>query len=117
MRRLPRGVCRSINKTNLSELLNVINGSILVVGSDTSFIHLAIALKKPTVCVCYGNQVGADSCYGYEDINHWIFSEDFDKIDVSEVDGDIDKTLSYIKKTGSVPQKKFAMSFFNQQPQ
>jgi ADP-heptose:LPS heptosyltransferase len=104
-----------INKTNLNRLCNVIDGSRLVVGNDTSFVHLAVALKKPTICICYGMQIGADSCYGYKDINHWIFSENFDKIGAPEVNGKIDEVLSYLDRTVSAPKERFVMSFFEKQ--
>lgn len=103
-----------INKTSLNELCRLINGAAVVVSNDTSFVHLGIAFKKPTVCVCYGKQIGADSCYGYEDINYWIFSEDFDKIEASEVSKKLDDVLSYADKNGPVPKAKFTVSFFEQ---
>jgi len=100
-----------INKTNLSELTNLINGSVLVLGNDTSFVHLAIALMKPTVCPLYGKSIGADSFYGYEDINQWVFLENFSNIEPREVGEKVEKALAYIKAEGSVPRKKFALSF------
>jgi hypothetical protein len=101
-------------KTNLSQLCQIIAGAKLVVANDTSFTHLGVALRRPTVCVCFGPQVGADSCYGYKDIDHWFFWYGEKKLEPPAVIEKIDELLSYINATPAVPKTDFALSFFDQ---
>jgi len=62
-----------VNKTNLEELCILIKNSKLIVANDTSFIHIGIAFKKPTVCPILNTQLGVDSLYGYKEINKWVY--------------------------------------------
>jgi ADP-heptose:LPS heptosyltransferase len=64
-----------VNKTTLEELCILIKNSKLIVANDTSFIHIGIALKKPTVCPILNTQLGVDSLYGYKEINKWVYIE------------------------------------------
>lgn len=65
-----------VNKTNLRELCFLIKNCKLVLANDTSFIHIGIAFKKHTVCPILNTQLGADSLYGYKEINHWVYVKD-----------------------------------------
>lgn len=62
-----------ISKTSLEELCILIKNSILVLANDTSFIHIGIALKKPTVCPILNTSIGVDSLYGYRPFNKWVY--------------------------------------------
>ena len=101
-----------INKTNLNELCSVIKGSSLVIGNDTSFIHIAIAFKRPTICVGY-NTSGVDTNYGYQDINTWILSKNILETSVATVIGAAEKITAYIKTNPDFPREGFKTSFFN----
>jgi hypothetical protein len=103
-----------MGKTSLPELCRVIAGAKIVIANDTSATHLAIALQRPTVCVCFGPQIGADSCYGYKDINHWFFWYGTKKVEPGEVIKKTGEVLSYIDGALSVPKTDFALSFFDQ---
>ncbi len=101
------------NRTNLQELCAVLNGAAIVVGNDTSVIHIGVACRRPTVCVCYGKQIGADSCYGYEGMNDWIFGDDFKGIDPRTVIEKIEKVFSFTHSPEKMRHIKFAPSFFD----
>ena len=62
-----------VGQTSLQELIAVVRDSDLVISGDTSIIHLAIALKKPTLCPAGGGQFGMFTDYGYPGINHWVY--------------------------------------------
>lgn len=47
----------------------------LVVANDTSFIHIGIAFKVPTICPIMNSYLGVDSLYGYKKINRWVINE------------------------------------------
>ena len=38
-------------------------------------LHLAVALRKPSICIVGGGQFGAFARYGYPDINHWLWQK------------------------------------------
>jgi len=52
------GVQNWAGRTSLSDLIRVIAGAQLVVGSETSGLHMAAALAKPSVCVLGGGHYG-----------------------------------------------------------
>ncbi|MEK7138449.1 MAG: glycosyltransferase [Patescibacteria group bacterium] len=62
-----------VGQTSLQELIAVIRDSSLVVSCDTSVIHIAVALKKPTLCPAGGGQFGMFTDYGYPSTNHWVY--------------------------------------------
>lgn len=62
-----------VNKTTLKELCILIKNAKLVIGNDTSFIHIGIAFQKPIICPILNTQLGVDSLYGYEEINKWVY--------------------------------------------
>ena len=47
-----------IGKTTLCELTELIRGAVLLVGNDTSAIHLASAVRTKSVCICSGYEEG-----------------------------------------------------------
>jgi hypothetical protein len=103
-----------MGKTKMPELCRILAGATMVIANDTSFTHLAIALRKPTVCLCFGPQKGADSCYGYQDINHWFFWEKRDEVMPPAVIEKTGELLEYLKRTPDAPKARFAASFFDQ---
>ena len=62
-----------VSKTDLETLCLLIKNSKIVVANDTSFIHIGIAFKVPTVCPIMNDYLGVDSFYGYQKINKWVF--------------------------------------------
>lgn len=60
-------------KTSLKELAALIAESELVLTNDTSTVHMAIALKKPSLCITGGGQFGMQADYGYPDANVWAY--------------------------------------------
>lgn len=64
-----------IGKTSIEETARLIKGSLLCISNDTSFVHMAIAQKIPTLCILGGGHWSRVGFYGYPDINKWIFDE------------------------------------------
>jgi len=62
-------------KTDLESLCILIKNAKLVVANDTSFIHIGIAFKIPTICPIMNSYLGVDSLYGYKKINKWVINE------------------------------------------
>ena len=62
-------------EADIERLMVLIKHSFMVLANDTSFIHLAIALQVPSICVLNNEGMGAYSFYGYEDINKWVFDD------------------------------------------
>ena len=62
-------------KTDLESLCILIKNARLVVANDTSFIHIGIAFKIPTICPIMNSYLGVDSLYGYKKINKWVINE------------------------------------------
>ena len=62
-------------KTDLESLCMLIKNAKLVVANDTSFIHIGIAFKIPTICPIMNSYLGVDSLYGYEKINKWVINK------------------------------------------
>lgn len=60
-------------QTSFKDLITLVEHCFLVFANDTSTIHIAIALKKPSLCVTGGGQFGVATDYGYKDINIWAY--------------------------------------------
>ncbi len=60
------GVASLVGKTNLSEVMNIIKQSSVLVGHDSGLMHIAASLKKPTFIVWGGS---SPSQFGYEWLN------------------------------------------------
>ncbi len=69
----PHSFIDLVGQTSLEELSALIRESKFVISGDTSIVHLAIALKKPTLCPAGGGQFGMFTDYGYRAINHWAY--------------------------------------------
>ncbi|MCR4328853.1 MAG: glycosyltransferase [Patescibacteria group bacterium] len=64
-------------KTSFEELLALIAGCAFVFGNDTSTIHFAVALQRPSLCVVGGGQFGVAVNYGYRDMNVWAYEKTY----------------------------------------
>lgn len=69
-------VINLIGKTTIKELKFLISKSEFVLCNDTGFVHLAIALKKPSVAII-GWDEGLYSHYGYPKINKWVTNKKY----------------------------------------
>lgn len=118
-----------IGKTNFIEFVEIIRSSRLVVTNDTSSVHLAVALKVPSLCIVGGGNFGMFSDYGYEDINRWVYEKspcfgDNWRCGASLRDGmspcvaavklekvleELENLLEYINGTDNIPQKSFGV--------
>lgn len=61
-----------IGATGTRELLAVIGHARVVVSNETSFAHLAVALRVPSLVIVGGGHLGRCSLYGYEGRNRWL---------------------------------------------
>lgn len=50
----PDRVVNLINKTTIVEMIEVIHGSSLVIGNDSSAVHIAAATRVPSICIAPG---------------------------------------------------------------
>ena len=62
-------------EADLPRLFVLIKHSFMVIANDTSFVHLAIALRAPSICILNNEGMGAYSFYGDENINKWVFDD------------------------------------------
>ncbi|MBI2033716.1 MAG: glycosyltransferase family 9 protein [Candidatus Liptonbacteria bacterium] len=60
-------------ETSFREMTALVKHCALVVANDTSTIHVAIALKKPSLGISGGGKFGLSVLYGYKDINMWVY--------------------------------------------
>jgi len=64
---LPAGTVQNLTgKTTLIQLIELIGGSALVIGNETSAIHIAAATKTPSVCILGGGHFGRFTPYPNE---------------------------------------------------
>jgi|GEM_PF-7065502 ADP-heptose:LPS heptosyltransferase len=108
-------------KTTINDLKYLIKESLFLFCNDTGFVHMAIALQKPSVAVVGGN-VGYITHYGYKKINRWVCDRNavclfdnwrclrssvgavapcIDSISASEVSEEVKSLLNYLKKSDS----------------
>ncbi len=64
-----------VGKIDIAEVASVIRDSALLLSNDTGPVHIAVALKNPSLTILGGGQFGMISLYGYSDINKWIYKE------------------------------------------
>src|SRR3989344_887998 len=64
-----------VGRIGIAEVASVIKDSFLLLSNDTGPVHIAVALKKPSLAILGGGQFGMISLYGYPDINKWIYKE------------------------------------------
>lgn len=118
--RLPGSVNLS-GKTTINDLKYLIKESLFLLCNDTGFVHMAVALQKPSVAVVGGN-VGYITHYGYKKINRWVCDKKakclFDNwrclrsnngvvapcigsISAKDVSDEVESLLNYLKKADS----------------
>lgn len=119
-------------RTSFKDLIALVRQSFMVFAIDTSTIHVAIALKKPSLCITGGWQFGLSTEYGYEDINVWAYTKTqcyFDNwrcareipygepspcIKAVTLEAVLEKLRSltaYLRQPGPYPRKKFKARF------
>ena len=99
---------------NLRQVCILIKHAALTLCNDTSFVHLAVALAAPCVCISRNHNVGAGSCYGYEDIDQWVFGDAIETIEADAVKKTVQHIISHLAKNGSVSKREFTLSYFEQ---
>jgi ADP-heptose:LPS heptosyltransferase len=62
-----------VGSLSLPQLIALINESLFVFTNDTAPVHIAVALKKPSLCVVGGAHLGILSLYGYPNLNVWVY--------------------------------------------
>lgn len=75
--KISREIINMIGKTSLRESIQIIQESVVVLAGDTGMMHIAAALKKPTVSV-WGSTIpafGMTPYYGKYDIPHHIIEQ------------------------------------------
>ncbi|MBI2048886.1 MAG: glycosyltransferase [Candidatus Liptonbacteria bacterium] len=119
-------------KTSFEELLSLIANCFMVFTNDTSTVHLAVALKKPSLCVVGGGQFGVAVDYGYADINRWVYKKTdcffdnwhccrglapnvpspcVDAVRVTDVMKELAPLVASLEKTTPYPKERFAARF------
>ncbi|MEK9180207.1 MAG: glycosyltransferase family 9 protein [Patescibacteria group bacterium] len=119
-------------ETSFFELAVLVKHCALVVSNDTSTIHVAIALKKPSLGISGGGKFGLSVLYGYQDINVWVykrmdcyndnwhcaFSVPYDApspcvaaVTTEMVLEKLQSLVEYLRKTDLYPREKFKARF------
>ncbi|MDP2598532.1 MAG: glycosyltransferase family 9 protein, partial [Candidatus Liptonbacteria bacterium] len=119
-------------KTSLRDLANLVYGSFFTFANDTSVVHFAIAIEKPSICIAGGGQFGCFANYGYSDINHWLWKKTacyFDDwhchrglppgapapcveaVPFSAALVKVESLVDYLEKNKSYPREKFSPNF------
>lgn len=132
-RRCSGRVVNAAGATSFNELTALIAHSFLVFTNDTSTVHLAVALRKPSLCVVGGGQFGVAVDYGYRDINRWLYRKTscfFDNwhcsktlpnnapcpcveaVTADQAIESLHSLVSYLRKTAGYPRERFSIGFF-----
>ena len=64
-----------VGELSVAELISVIDHCLFVLTNDTAPVHLAIALKKPSVCIMGLGIFGVSDHYGYPRVNRWVWEK------------------------------------------
>lgn len=128
----PVKVLNLAGETNFEEMLSLVANCFMVFTNDTSTVHLAVALKKPSLCVVGGGQFGVAVDYGYRDINKWVYkktdcffdnwhccrglrgnvpSKCVDAVSVNDVMSTLKPLVQYLQSSKSYPRENFALRF------
>ncbi len=62
-------------RTSLGELIAILGNSKFIFTNDTSLVHFAVALRKPSICVTGGGHFGMFANYGYPGKNRWLYKK------------------------------------------
>lgn len=123
-------------RTSFKDLVALVRHCLLVFANDTSTIHVAVALKKPSLGVAVGGLFGLVADYGYKDINLWAYQRTpcyFDNLQcarevphgapspcVAAVTTDmvlekLRSLIAYLLRTGYYPREPFHAKFEDKQ--
>ncbi len=64
-----------VGQFNISGVAQMINSAELLLSNDTGPVHIAVALKKPSVAILGGGHFGIISLYGNPEINKWVYKK------------------------------------------
>ena len=119
-------------QTSFKDFVGLIKNSLIVLASDTSSVHIAVAEKTPSLCIAGGGFFGMFSEYGYKDINRWVYKElpcfgdnwhcslkvkmgepvpCIAAVKVENVLRELESFLLYIRKEKKIPNSKFSIGF------
>lgn len=130
---VPRSSIKNLaGETSFREMAALVKHCALVVSNDTSTIHVAIALKKPSLGISGGGKFGLSVLYGYKDINIWVykrtecyndnwhcaFSVPYNMpspcvaaVTTEMVLEKLQSLVAYLRQTDSYPREKFRVRF------
>jgi ADP-heptose:LPS heptosyltransferase len=120
-------------KTSVDEYVAFIAHSLLSFSNDTAPTHIAVALKKPSLSILGLGHFGANSLYGYPDINKWEYAKGASclcdnwrcihtvgpedptpciaSISIEAVATDLRELLAYLDANPDHPKKAFEIAF------
>ncbi len=64
-----------VGEFSVAQLVSVINNCLFVLTNDTAPVHIAVALKKPSLCIMGAAIFGVSDHYGYPRINRWAWAK------------------------------------------
>ena len=130
-----RGRCLDlIGRTAIAEIIALIDRARMVLTNDTSAVHIAVALKRPSIAILGGGHFGKISLYGYSDINKWVYTETgcfgdnwrcardlrggevapcIEAVTVKQVGDCVAALLEYLSKTRAYPRRAFQASYLS----
>jgi ADP-heptose:LPS heptosyltransferase len=119
-------------QTSFEDLIALVQYCFLVFANDTSTIHVAVALKKPSLGVSGGGQFGVSTGYGYKDITIWAYKKTpcyndnwrcsrevpygmpspcVAAVTLEMVLEKLQSLTAYLRQTDSYPREKFRIRF------
>lgn len=120
-------------RTSVSEYIALVHNSLLSLSNETAQVHLAVALKKPSLTILGGGHLGLLSLYGYDDINRWLYKKNIAclrdnwrcihtvgpndpapciaAIGVEEVARELQSLIEYIGSEKNYPREPFRIEF------
>ncbi len=123
-----------VGETTIPEVVALIEKSSFLLSNDTGPVHIAVALKKPLLCILGGGQFGMISLYGYPAINKWAYkrtdcfgdnwrcsltvphgspSPCVAAISVEMAKGALRELISSVMAVSAYPREKFQVEFKN----
>ncbi|MFH1246726.1 MAG: glycosyltransferase family 9 protein [Candidatus Liptonbacteria bacterium] len=118
----------------LQQSFALIKNCFIVLTNDTSTVHAAVALRKPSLCIVGRGYANSMAFYGYRDINVWVFKETscvadnwqctakikpgeiapcIDAVRIEDVNKQLVTLLDYCAKTKEYPNQPFEPSFLS----
>lgn len=116
-----------VGQTSVGEFMSLIDGAMLSVSNDSGAVHIAVALKKPSLAILPIAHFGRHSLYGYRNINRWVYNADqpclcdnwhcvslvkkgdpvpcIASISVEQATGELEALLEYLGSGQGTPQR------------